>query len=69
MNTNQFNKPSVALRVGCLIAAVTVTAATVSSQLGIAKVYTVQAEALQAAQRNQAVAQQTAVPVARNPKS
>ena len=69
MNTNQFNKPSVALRVGCLIAAVTVTAAIVSSQLGIAKVYTVQAEALQAAQRNQAMAQQTAVPVAHNPKS
>ena len=68
MRQNQFNMHSAALRIGCLIAAATVTAVLVSSQYGIAEVYNVQAEAMQGVRRGDAMAQQTAAPVASSPR-
>jgi hypothetical protein len=63
MNPSPF-KPSTALRLGSLMAAVLVTVVLIGSQLGIAHSYTEQADALLAARHFEAVAQQSAASAA-----
>jgi hypothetical protein len=65
MNPSPF-KPSTALRVGSLLAAVMVSVVLIGSQLGIADGYTAQADALLAARHFESVAQQTAASAARS---
>jgi hypothetical protein len=65
MNPSPF-KTSTALRLGSLLAAITVTVVLLGSRLGIADGYTAQADALLTARHFEAEAQQTAASAARN---